>query len=71
MVSGWWNIVFPDVLSISRALIEASSWSSEEQFERGVASRSLVHKRYSWDHVTLSGITSTINYPVNYCDPLS
>ena len=43
---------FPDVLSISRALIEASSWSSEEQFERGVASRSLVHKSYSWDHVT-------------------
>ena len=43
---------FPDVLSISRALTEASSWSSDEQFERGVASRLLVHKRYSWDHVT-------------------
>ena len=41
-------LVSPDVDSLSQALIQSSSWSVEEQYERGLASRALVEKRYSW-----------------------
>ena len=44
-------LITPDVLQLSNALTEASCWSTEEQFDRGVASRSLVEQRYSWNHV--------------------
>lgn len=44
-------LISPNVIPLSNALSEASSWSSEEQFERGVASRSLVERRYSWEAV--------------------
>lgn len=41
-------LVSPEVDSLSQALVQASSWSAEEQFERGLASRALVERRYSW-----------------------
>ena len=44
-------LISPEVIPLSNALIEASFWTSEEQFDRGVASRSLVKTRYSWDAV--------------------
>jgi glycosyltransferase involved in cell wall biosynthesis len=44
-------LVSPEVDSLSRALIQSSSWSYEEQYERGLASRALVEKRYSWGAV--------------------
>lgn len=44
-------LVSPEVLPLSNALIQASLWSSAEQFERGLASRLLVEKRYSWSSV--------------------
>ena len=44
-------LISPEVIPLSNALIQASFWTSEEQFDRGVASRSLVEQRYSWKHV--------------------
>ena len=44
-------LISPDMLQLSSALTMASCWSTEEQFDRGVASRSLVEKRYSWEYV--------------------
>jgi glycosyltransferase involved in cell wall biosynthesis len=41
-------LVSPEVDSLSQALIECSSWSVAEQYERGLASRALVERRYSW-----------------------
>ena len=44
-------LVSPEVDSLSQALIQSSFWSVEEQFERGLASRALVEKKYSWSAV--------------------
>jgi len=41
-------LVSPEVDSLSQALIQCSSWSVAEQYERGLASRALVERRYSW-----------------------
>ena len=44
-------LIFPTVNSLRHSLEVACSWSDQEQHERGVASRGLVLKRYSWQAV--------------------
>lgn len=44
-------LVEPNVDNLKRALETACSWSMQEQFERGLASRRLLLRRYSWQVV--------------------
>lgn len=44
-------LVNPDVTQLQVALQQACSWSLAERLERGMASRALVQRRYSWDAV--------------------
>jgi glycosyltransferase involved in cell wall biosynthesis len=45
-------LINPDVDELAKAIVAASSWSAAEQRARGVASRQLVERRYSWAAVT-------------------
>lgn len=44
-------LVQPDVQDLARALRDAAAWSDEERTQRGLASRALVERRYSWPAV--------------------
>lgn len=44
-------LVQPDTYSLAQALEHAASWTDSERFHRGLASRSLVEQRYSWNVV--------------------
>jgi glycosyltransferase involved in cell wall biosynthesis len=44
-------LVEPDVQDLARALRAASAWSDSERAQRGLASRDLVARRYSWSAV--------------------
>lgn len=44
-------LVNPEVTQLQRALQDACMWSNEERLQRGLASRALVQRRYSWDAV--------------------
>ena len=41
-------LVDPSVASIKKAIEAACSWGDREQFDRGLASRSLIENKYSW-----------------------
>jgi len=45
-------LVDPNIDALSKALETACSWSDQEQRDRGMASRDLVLRRYSWQAVT-------------------
>jgi glycosyltransferase involved in cell wall biosynthesis len=49
--SGGGLLINPDETCIRKALVMAASWSTTEQRERGLASRQLVARRYSWQAV--------------------
>lgn len=49
--SGGGLLIDPNVDSLRRALETACSWSTQEQRDRGEASRRLVKQRYSWQAV--------------------
>ena len=51
-MAGGGLLIEPEVDALRKALVTASSWSAAEQRERGVASRQLVERRYSWAAVT-------------------
>jgi glycosyltransferase involved in cell wall biosynthesis len=44
-------LVQPEVADVARALRQACGWSASERRERGVSSRGLVQKTYSWEAV--------------------
>lgn len=44
-------LIEPDIDAFSKALEVACSWGAQEQRDRGLASRRLVHQRYSWQAV--------------------
>ena len=44
-------LVQPDVADVARALRSAAAWSDDERTQRGIASRQLVERRYSWASV--------------------
>lgn len=44
-------LVEPNVVALGQALEAACSWGSQEQRDRGLASRRLVQQRYSWQAV--------------------
>lgn len=48
---GGGTLVQPEVQDLARALRDAAAWSDEERAQRGLASRALVERRYSWPAV--------------------
>ena len=44
-------LVQPDVSQVAHALRSAAAWSDDERTQRGIASRQLVERRYSWPAV--------------------
>lgn len=44
-------LVSPTTTDVASALLAASRWTNEERIERGLSSRRLVARRYSWDAV--------------------
>ncbi len=49
--SGGGLLVEPNIDALGQALEKACSWSTQEQRDRGAASRRLVQQRYSWETV--------------------